>query len=108
MAFHPPMAAKQAVFADCRDHPLELDIAAGSAHHDLEFTSFDRSLMVLISEIQHIDRDSKTHGGFLSGLQSHPLKGLELFNGANEGSIHISDVDLDDFATLAPANILKG
>src|ERR1700681_3705063 len=101
------MAAKQAVFADYRDHPLQLDIAAGSAHHDLEFTSFDCSLVVLISEIQHVDRNSKTHGGFLSGLQSHPLKGLELLDGANEGSVHISDVDLDHFATLTLASILN-
>src|ERR1700676_1251748 len=102
------MAAKQGVFADYPDHLLQLDIAAGSAHHDLEFTSFDCSVVVLISEIQHVDRNSKTHGGFLSGLQSHPLKGLEFLDRANEGAVYIADVDLAHFATLALASILNG
>ena len=67
-----------------------------------------RPLVVLVGEIQHIDRHGKIHDGFLPGPERHPLKGLELLDGANEGSVDISDVDLDHFATLTLASILDG
>ena len=40
-------APRKAVFADYRHHPLQLDIAAGSAHHDLEFTNLTVSAPAL-------------------------------------------------------------
>src|SRR6202040_3748288 len=106
-AFHSPVAAEYSVFANHHDLALQLDIGAGRTDHDLEFTGLDRPLVVLVGEIQHIDRHGKIHDGFLPGPERHPLKGLELLDGANEGSVDIAYVHLDYFATFTLARILE-